>query len=175
MYEESNQSNELFEVANNNNNATTERELSQKVIRIKNAINFLQYKNKNPRLSKEKLKTKLIELYGKAGARQVIDDVEAIKITVKEETANKAKTDLYWYRVREKEEKEKERVRNNIADKIIELKKQNQDIPDELFNRMFLAHFYRKGKRDEAKAILKIVEAKKEVAAKQKQLVQIKI
>ena len=136
MNEETNQElhefNKLFEININNNLETTDEELSQKNVRIRNAIDYLQYKKQHFNLSQEEIEAKFIETYGKEKALQIISDAEDVKRVALIETANRDK--LVLHKLLNKY--------SQIIDMIIGFKQQHPDIPDKKFNKKLRVNGY---------------------------------
>lgn len=123
LKQESTKSSGIFDVNYYDNNIkTTEEELSQKEVRFKIAVDFLNYKKQN-NLSEEEAERKLIEAYGIEKAKQVIKDVEDIKKVGK----------IYESEIR-KDMAHNEKV---IAEALINIILQHQDIPYDLFAKRF--------------------------------------
>ena len=123
LKQESNKSNGIFDVNYYDNNLKREEdELSQKGVRFKTAVDFLNYKKQN-NLSEEEAEKRLIEAYGIEKAKQVIKDVEDIKKVGK----------IY-------ESEIKKDITHNeiaIAEELTEIILQHQDIPYDLFAERF--------------------------------------
>ncbi len=139
MNEEKNQElntfNELFDININNNFEATAEESSQKDVRIRTAIKFLQYKKQHPNFSQQELEVKLIEVYGKKKALQVISDAENVKQVAAMEIVNNDKRALHKYLNRY----------SQIINMVIEFKQQHPDISDEEFDKKLRNNLIEKG------------------------------
>ena len=123
LKQESNKSNGIFDVNYYDNNIKSEEdELSQKGVRFKTAVDFLNYKKQN-NLSEEEAEKKLIEAYGIEKAKQVIKDVEDIK-KVGKIYESEIKKDITHNQIA-------------IAEELTKIILQHQDIPYDLFAERF--------------------------------------